>query len=81
MLRRAGTVHYAPRAQLVQQVLIQIALHILLLLADLHLVDKIVRLDLQTRLIDLALLHLHILANERFSSARLTRLGKTTFLG
>ncbi len=64
------------RAQFVQQVLIQIALHILLLLADLHMVDQNARLDYQTRHIDLALHHFYIFGERRFCICQIDQTGE-----
>lgn len=63
---RRAELSIAPRdAQMTQQILEQIALHILILLADLHLVDQVHRLHQQARLIDLALRPAHILTKGR----------------
>jgi len=73
MTRRAE-LSIAPRdAQIPQQVLVQactepsrsVALHILILLADLHLVNQVHRLHQQARLVDLALRPAHILPKRR----------------
>ena len=60
---RRAELSIAPRdAQMTEQVLVQVALHILVLLADLHLVDQLTGFDQQTGLVDLTLGGLHVLA-------------------
>ena len=65
MPRRAELSTAPRKLHVTQHILIQIALHILILLRDLHLIDQITRLDQQPRLIDLTLRPLHILPKRR----------------
>ena len=75
---RGAELAVAPgHVELAQQVFVQVALHVLLLLADFHLVDQLAGFDQQGRLVDLALGVLHVtLERADRSSPIVRRLGK-----
>ena len=78
--RRAELAVLAGRVQLAQQVLVQVALHVLILAGNLHVVDGLAGFDEQAGLVDLELGVLHLLGEGAALAAQRLDEGKDLFL-